>query len=295
MGQIIAVNPFRCRMWDLHDRLDQLVSEESCRAEISSFRVHGQLIPALGRALRNDAHHDVELICGARRLFIARHLNIALTVEVRDLSDREAIIARDIENRQRRDVSPYERGMFFTRCLRGGHFSSQEELASVLGISQSQVSRLLKLARLPTVIVNAFENPLEIREGWAPALTEALEDPQTRKRTIALARSLVELSPRPPAIETYQKLLSATASGRKPRTRTRDEVVTDSDGTALFRIRRQVNTVALLLPLESVSIEKLAAVRDAVRGVLKKNTPVMRSQRDRAGLRAALMYAAGRC
>jgi hypothetical protein len=84
MRSIVAVNPFRCRLWAFHDRLEEHVNAETCR------------------------------------LFVARHLNAQLLVEMRPMSDLEAIVAIDIENRQRVDVSPYERGLSFAQWLRAG-------------------------------------------------------------------------------------------------------------------------------------------------------------------------------
>ena len=159
MRKLLSVNPFRACMWSLHDRCDRHVNEQTCRAEIESFETRGQLVPALGRPLRDDPDHDVELIYGARRLFVARHLNRSLLVDVREMSDREAIVAMDVENRQRTDISSYERGVSYARWLRNGHFGSQEDIARALRISSSQVSRLLRLAKLPSVILGAFTSP----------------------------------------------------------------------------------------------------------------------------------------
>jgi ParB family chromosome partitioning protein len=270
MSQVVSVNPFRCKVWDLHDRLDHLIVEDTCRDEISSFARHGQLIAALGRPLRNHADYDIELICGARRLFVARHLNVQLLVDLRDLTDQDAIIAMDMENRQRQDISPYERGLSFARCLRSGYFKSQEHLAKALKISQSQVSRLLTLARLPSVVVNAFTSPLDIREGWGPDLVGALQDIKKRDATIVRARSLASATPRLPAVDVYQHLISASVKGRKLRTRSRDEVVTDIDGTALFRVRPQEKAIAVLLPRDGTSQETLSAICDAIRDVLQR-------------------------
>jgi ParB family chromosome partitioning protein len=280
MPHIVSVNPFRCRMWDLHDRPEQFIVEDTCRAEISSFEKHGQLIAALGRPVRGDPDYDIELICGARRLFVARHLNVQLLVEVREMTDRAAVIAMDIENRQRLDVSPYERGLSFARFLRAGHFESQEDLARALKISQSQVSRLLTLAHLPSVVVSAFTNPLEIREGWGPDLAAALRDAKKREAIIARARTLASASPRHSAVEIYQQLVAASVPGRKVRARSHDEVVTDVDGTPLFRIRSQEKAIAVLLPRDRMSQERLNAVRDAVRDALRhhKRDP-MRAKR----------------
>jgi ParB family chromosome partitioning protein len=141
---------------------------------------------------RLDAHdpsHDIELIYGARRLFVARHLNKSLQVELRELSDREAIVWMDIENRHRKDISPYERGLSYARWLQKGHLQSQEEIGRALKVSSSQVSRLLKLARLPSAIVAAFGSPIEICEGWGLELIEALEDPSRRQATMQAARA----------------------------------------------------------------------------------------------------------
>lgn len=269
MPQIDSIDPFRCRMWDLHDRLDHLIVEDNCRAEISSFSKHGQLVATIGRPLRGDPDHDIELICGARRLFVARQLNVPLLVEVREMTDRAAVITMDIENRQRQDVSPYERGLCFARCLRAGHFESQDDLAKALKISQSQVSRLLTLARLPSVVLSAFSNPLEIREGWGPDLAAALQDARNREATIARARMLASVSPKPVAVDVYQQLVAASVAGRKVRTKPHDEVVTDLNGAPLFRIRTQEKAIAVLLPRDQISQETLKAVRDAVLEVLQ--------------------------
>ena len=176
MNSVVEVNPFKCRVWELHDRLDGYLTEESCKKEIESLSRQGQLIPALGRPLRGDPQCDVEIIYGSRRLFVARLLNQNLKVDLRELSDREAIVAMDIENRHRTDISPYERGLSYLRWLGGKQFQSQEEIAHTLKISTAQVSRLVKLARLPAVIVAAFENPIHIRESWGLELVDAWED-----------------------------------------------------------------------------------------------------------------------
>ena len=268
--QAVSVSPFRCRMWSLHDRLESNVTEESCKAEIDSFLKHGQFVPVLGRTVRNDPDYDVELIYGARRLFVARHINIPLTVELRDLSDLEAIVAMDIENRQRTDISPYERALSYASWIRGGFLQSQDDIARTLKVSPSQVSRLLKLARLPSVVVAAFNSPLEICEAWGIDLMDALDDPDRRQATLQKARAIGCLSPRPPGREVYKSLAAAAVRGRKVKARTHDEVVKDRQGLPLFRIRHQTSAIALLLPTRSVSAKLLEAIRDSVAQILQR-------------------------
>jgi len=269
MGEIISVNPFRCRIWDLHDRFEGEINEETCRAEIESVALHGQFVPALGRPLRGQPDYDVELICGARRLFVARHIGHELAVELREMSDKEALIAMDAENRQRCDISPYERGMSYAQWLRRGFFASQDDIARTLGISAAQVSRLLKLARLPAVIVNAFRSPVEIHESWGRQLTEALDDPRRRQLTIQKARWLSCQNPRAPGREVYSQLLASSASGRIPKLSTRDEVVKNERGRPIFRIRHLRGHVALLLPIDLIPMNAIASIQEKVAEMLQ--------------------------
>src|SRR5581483_3346868 len=226
---VLSANPFRCRMWTHHVRLDEYINEDTCRAELDSFARHGQLIPVIGRRCHDDASIDYELICGARRLFVARHLNAKLLIDVRELSDPDAIIAMDIENRLRKDVSPYERGLSYARWLRTHHFESREELARALCVSESQVSRLLKFARLPSIIASAFTTPLEIREGWGLELVDAWEDPARKDLLASRARALFRCAQKPTAAETFARLMeTGTLRSRSFRQR-RDEVILRSE------------------------------------------------------------------
>jgi ParB family chromosome partitioning protein len=248
--------------------LEDHISEESCKAEIRSFSTHGQLVPALGRPLTNDPDFDVELICGARRLFVARHLKAKLLVEIRELSDIDAIVAMDIENRQREDISPYERGVAYATWLRGRYFESQQDLAGALKVSASQVSRLVQLSRLPAVVVKAFRSPSDIREGWGKHLAEILADCGRRDSLITKARALGESDPKLTAVDVYRRLLAAAAQCKRT-TRGRDEVVKDEAGSPLFRIRYQTSSIALVIPTAVTSEKTLGQLRDAVTRVLK--------------------------
>ena len=253
MQELVSVNPFRCRMWHLHDRIDNYVTEETCRAEIYSFSKHGQRVPVLGRPLAGDPDYEVELIYGARRLFVARHINAPLLVELRRMTDAEGFVAMDIENRQRLNISPYERGLSYARWIRAGYFKSQDELARALKISAPQVCRLLKMAQLPAVVVNAFESPADICEGWGLDLAKAIADCVRRQPTIDAARCIASRPERPPARDVYRQLLAASVRGKKVRASSRDLIVKDENGDPLFRIRHQSSSVLVILPIVSAA------------------------------------------
>jgi ParB family chromosome partitioning protein len=273
MRSIITADPFKCRIWKLHDRFSGEITVQTCKAEIDSFATNGQIVPVLGRRVHDDPDCEIELIYGARRLFAARHLKIPLLVDLREVSDREGLVAMDIENRQRQDISPYERGLSYKRWLSSGLFESQDDISRALSISASQVSRLLQLARLPAVVVGAFRTPTEIRENWGLNLVEALDDPQRRASTIRSARNLATVSPRPQARDVIRKLLSFSARGRKPKVEPHDRVVRSNDGTPLFRIRYLNNAVALVFSAEKLSSEARARVEAALLDVLQGAAP----------------------
>jgi ParB family chromosome partitioning protein len=193
------------------------------------------------------------LIYGARRLFVARHLNRPLLVEVRHLSDNEAIVAMDLENRQRTDISPYERGIAYATWLRSGQFKSQQHLARTLQVSASQVSRLLALARLPAVVLSAFRRPTDIREGWGVELAEAFTEPERREQLIARARDIAKVEPRPTSEEIFRLLSGASLSLPRVKRWARDEVIRDQHGRALFRVQQRRMSICFMLPVQRAS------------------------------------------
>jgi ParB/RepB/Spo0J family partition protein len=211
---------------------------------------HGQKIPVLGRHVRDINGCRFELIYGARRLVAARLLAVDLVVEVKDIDDRAALIEMDIENRVRLDISPYERGLSYQRWLRKGHFSSQSDLAEAVGISEAQVSRLLRYGELPALVVSAFPSPRDIREEWAVTLVRNLKNIESERRgIISRARRLVMHREKTgcSAQYVYETLLSSRSAGRM-RSKARDEVVTGLHGNPLFRVGRRSSSVHLIIP-----------------------------------------------
>jgi ParB/RepB/Spo0J family partition protein len=287
----VHVDPFRCRVWELHDRLEDYLTEWTCREEIESFAKHGQVVAAVGRRVKQDAQHDVEIICGARRLFAARHLNKPLLVELRELSDMEALIAMDVENRQRRDLSPYERGLSYAKWLRRGFFQSQEELARTLQVSASQVSRLLKIARLPAVLLSAFEQPTQLQESWGLELSEAWEDASRRGLLAKRARALAGTPTRPSPEAIFKHLMAPAGVIRARGSGARDTIVRVGPRQVPVRIRRLRKYVCILLPCHSATDSLIGVVTQTVAEFLcalqrsdETSTPAWSDQRVEQGM-----------
>lgn len=191
------VDPARCRMWARHNRRYDLLDERNCADLIEGIKAQGgQEFPAIVRPLPRDGAHEWEVICGARRhwtvswLRASGYTRFRFLIEVRELTDEEAFRLADIENRDRRDISDYERAVDYAEACRfyyGGH---QGQMAKRLEVSNAWLSRYLDLARLPAEIVRAYASPADLREFHARRLKPVMADGAGRARVLAAARDI---------------------------------------------------------------------------------------------------------
>ena len=272
----MAVDPFRCRLWHLHDRIEKYLTPESCRDEIESIRRDGQMVPAIGRCLTGDPEFEVEIICGARRLFVARHLKLPLRVQITCMTDQQAAAAMDNENRLRREISPYERGMCLAKLLRQGVFKTQEAMAQGLHLSPVQVSRLLKFSELPPLLIDAFANPREILESWAVELHKAWHDERNRL-LVRRARALIAGNSRPPPAAVYEILLAPPGSGGRVTRRGHNPTILGPQGQKLLRIAHWHKGLTLIIPNEIVTPALESDVTRALSAIVLRHAQLRRS------------------
>lgn len=274
---IVTVDPFRCRLWEMNGRIKAYVNETSCHAEIESIAREGQLVPVLGRPVHGTPDFDIEVICGARRLFVTRYLNIPLRVELRELTDRQAAVAVEMENSLRRKTSPYERGLWFSKLLKQNLYQSQDEMARELGITPTQVTRLLKFADLPEAIIDAFASPHDILESWAVELHKASCD--ERHRLLAeRASKLGMIVPRPPAVSVYETLFAARKPGLRAARSMSHRIVKSPSGAPLLRVDRLRKHVVLRIPNSLIDMTTEKEVVEAVVSTLTRYRSVNPAQ-----------------
>ncbi|MDY6949230.1 MAG: hypothetical protein SXG53_26350, partial [Pseudomonadota bacterium] len=154
--------------------------------------------------------------------------------------------------------------------LSSGLFQSQEELSRTIRVSTAQVSRLLKLARLPSVILNAFDSPTSLCETWGAELLSVWGDPEQQRHMAARARTIANDAARPQASVIYERLLEGTRKRR--RNKERDDVVVDDRGKALFRVRYQRRGVSFIVPRERASQALVERVKLNLSLVLQAET-----------------------
>ncbi|WP_370285393.1 ParB/RepB/Spo0J family partition protein [Pseudooceanicola nanhaiensis] len=191
------VDPATCVMWERHNRAYELLTEENCRDLIDGILSQGQQeFPAIVRRLR-PAHSgggpEFEVICGARRHFAISWLRannypkFQYLVEERELTDEEAFRLADIENRDREDISDYERACDYAKAL--GHYydGRQSVMAERLKVQEQWLSRFLDMAKLEPRVVAAFPSLHAVKELHSRTLKPLMKTDAGRAAILAEA------------------------------------------------------------------------------------------------------------
>lgn len=235
------VDPASCVMWAGHNRAYELLTPENCADLIEGMKAQGQQeFPAIVRRLRpagQGTGPEFEVICGARRHFAVSWLRantypqFRYLVEERELTDEEAFRLADIENRDREDISDYERARDYARAVEAYYGGQQKLMAERLQVSPGFLSRFLQLARLEPEIVAAFASIREIKEIHARQLRPLMADPGARAAVLAEARAIAQESPRPAAPAVLSRLRAAGSKAGAPKA---ERVTQQGDGQVRF-------------------------------------------------------------
>lgn len=154
-----------------------------------------------------DGAARYELVYGHRRHQACLSLGLPVLALIDSISDRDLFVEMDRENRQRKDLSPWEQGRMYRRALDEGLFPSNRKLAEAVGADLSNVGKALALAELPEAVVQAFASPLELQYRFAPLLKAALA--ADGSGVLERARALAGAVPRPSAREVLQRLVQS--------------------------------------------------------------------------------------
>ena len=154
-AKVIRPNPSQPR---------KIFREETLTELSNSIRQHGILQPLSVRRIEGG----YELVSGERRLRAAQLAGLSdVPCILMQMSDRESGMAAMVENLQRQDLDFIEEAMGISRLLT--EFSmSQEQVARLLGKSQSAVANKLRLLRHSMPVLQALrEGELTERHGRA--------------------------------------------------------------------------------------------------------------------------------
>jgi ParB family chromosome partitioning protein len=253
------VDPATCVMWPGHNRAYDMLTEANCRDLIDGILAQGQQeFPAIVRRLpqpQGAATHEV--ICGARRHFAITWLRshnypqFRYLIEERELTDEEAFRLADIENRDRQDISDYERAHDYLAALDRYYDGKQSAMAARLQVSTAWLSRYLALARLEYEVIGAFPSIREVRELHARQLKPLMAEAGSRRALLAEAERLSVEQARardgqgaPVPVAQVLARLKAAAKPPKPR-QAADRSFRRAEGEAGVQMRRRGSRVTL--------------------------------------------------
>ena len=197
----------------------KLFREEALSELADSIRQHGILQPLSVRRTGTG----YELIAGERRLRAAQMANLnEIPCIVMNMDDRESSLAAMVENLQRQDLDFVEEARGISRLM-GDWSMSQEQVARMLGKSQSAIANKLRLLRHSDAVLNALrDNGLTERHGRAllklgqeETKLAAIEEIIRRGMSVAMTEKYIQellegqqKNPRPVNVGTFLNSLS---------------------------------------------------------------------------------------
>ena len=185
------------------------IFQEEALAELAeSIRQHGILQPLSVRRVGSS----YELIAGERRLRAAQQAGLTeIPCIIMTMDEKESGMAAMVENLQRQDLDFIEEARGISNLMEQWAFS-QEQVARILGKSQSAVANKLRLLRHSGPVLTA------IREG---GLTErharALLKLPTEQDKLALIATIVQLGMSVAKTENYIEQQLAEKPDKPPK------------------------------------------------------------------------------
>jgi ParB family chromosome partitioning protein len=202
-----------------------------------------------------------EIIYGYRRHRACLDLGLPVLALVEQISDKELFKEMERENRDRLDLSPWEQGRMYRQSLSEGLFSSLGELSKEIGIDKGNLSKALRLAELPDVVVNAFSSPLDLQFRWAKLLNDALQ--QEPDQVLARAKKLSENKKDKRSSKEVLDILL----GNKPNTVSEQSVIVA--GKPLAKISFNGDRITIQFAKGAVNQEKSKKLRSLLKEFLE--------------------------
>jgi len=270
-----ALDPARVRPWAGNARSYGHLSEENCRDLIDAIIAEGgQKVPAIVRRIEGDPIFEFEVIAGTRRHWSISWLrqnsypDMKFLAQVADLDDEAAFRLADIENRARKDVSDLERARNYAAALKTHYGNHQSRMAERLKLSQSWLSKMIKVAAIPDAVIAAFASPADVQLKPAYPLAQALSDPKRaaliQKVAKALADKQARLRKSGEATLTAQEVIRLLLTSDETPAEPREIVIPgahDRPAVSLQRANRQGVTLRLHAGHGLSDEELLAKVR----------------------------------
>ncbi|WP_281648978.1 ParB/RepB/Spo0J family partition protein [Parendozoicomonas sp. Alg238-R29] len=190
---LLKLNALNIEPWQYANRSEDALFLEELSRDIDT--AGGQKSPVLVRKLATprpsatDPEQLIthEVIAGRRRWeAVRKRADKTLICMVRDLSDQEAALEQEMENR-RKDPSNYDDAKTYKRYLDTGLYPTQQALCDHLGIEKTKLSQLMNYIKLPEEVSSELDPMHKISMHTARILRTYTcnKDPVIREQCIA--------------------------------------------------------------------------------------------------------------
>jgi ParB family chromosome partitioning protein len=150
--KVVELDPASIDASFIADRLTH--DDEAFRLLVEAMQSRGQDSPILVRP-HPSAQGRYQVAFGHRRLRAASTLGRQVRAVVKNLTDRDLVLAQGQENSARADLSFIERALFAHRLEEAGH--DRETIMASLSVDKTVVSRMIFVAsRIPQAVIEAI-------------------------------------------------------------------------------------------------------------------------------------------
>jgi len=169
----VEANPMQPRQVFEHEGLEEL---------IESIKVHGIIQPIIV----TKTSTGYELIAGERRLRAAKVIGLnTVPAIVREAGEQEKLELALIENIQRKNLNPIEKGVAYQKLIDEFNLT-QEEVAEKMGVSRSGIANTIRFLDLPGEVQRALADR-RITEGHAKVIAGL----DTEKEQLAFLKKIL--------------------------------------------------------------------------------------------------------
>lgn len=149
-------------------------NEDAIASLAESIKEHGMLQPILVRPLEYGGY---QIVAGERRWRAARMIGLEeVPVNIRELSDTQAMQIAIIENLQRENLNPIEEAKGYNELIEK-YGMKHEEVGTMVGKPRSSIANVVRILSLPEPVQKMIENG-DLSLGHAKVLL-SFEDSET--------------------------------------------------------------------------------------------------------------------
>ena len=162
----------------VRDRIE--IDDQEFEELFQAIREKGQDSPILVRPHPQAAGRFM-LVFGRRRLLVAKRLGRPVRAVIKDMSDREHVIAQGQENSARANLSYIEKARFASTLVERRYDSDNGTVLAALSTDKASLSKLLSVASLPKELLDAIGPAKAVgRDRWIE-FKRLLEKPSRRE------------------------------------------------------------------------------------------------------------------